>query len=152
MQGFSSKSSTGYVPPDAPGACSVIHRITKALRVAKPEIELRKITFSILRRLCGRIGHLPESYLLPDKFDLSGMPHTFGGFADVWKGVFKGKDVAVKSLRVSVTDDKTGIRKVGKSVTISHPSSLTHCAALLRRGCHLEEFVPSQRSRSYRSP
>ena len=125
---------------------------TKTLRTVELEVELQRTTFSVLRRLCARIGHLPESYLLPDKFDLSGMPHTFGGFADVWKGVLRGKDVAVKSLRVSVMDDKSGIRKVANKATISHASSLTYYVALLRRGCHVEELVPSQPSRSRWSP
>ena len=66
----------------------------------------------MFRRLCGKIGHLPKSYLLSDKFDLSGMPCASGGFADVRMGVFKGKDVAVKSLRTSEVDDKGRIRKV----------------------------------------
>ena len=119
---------------------------TKTLRVAKLEIELRKIASSVLRRLCGRIGHLPESYQLSDKFDLSGMPHASGGFADVRMGVYKGKDVAVKSLRVAEFDDKLRIRKVGKRAAASCPGSLTPCAAVLQRGCHVEELVPSQRS------
>lgn len=89
---------------------------TKALRVAKPETELRKFAFSVLRRLCGKMGHLPESYLLSDKFDLSVMPHASSGFADVRVGMFKGKEVAVKTLRVFDMDDKMRIHKVG------HPS------------------------------
>ena len=87
----------------------------KVLRVAKLETEFRTIAFSVLRRLCGRIGHLPRSYLLTDKFDLSGRPHASGGFADVRMGAFKGKDVAVKSLRIIELDDKVKIRKVGNS-------------------------------------
>jgi hypothetical protein len=86
---------------------------TKAFRSARLEPELRHLAFGVLRRLCGRIGHLPESYLLSDKFDLSGSPRAFGGFADVRMGVLKGMNVAVKSLRVSEVDDRTRIRKVG---------------------------------------
>jgi len=66
--------------------------------------------------LCGRMGYLPSSYLLSDKFDLSGMPRASGGCADVWMGVFKGKEVAVKILRVSEVDDEAKIRKVGKKL------------------------------------
>jgi hypothetical protein len=124
----------------------------KVLRAAKLELELRKIAFSVLRRLCGRIGHLPKSYQLSEKFDLSEMAHASGGFADVRTGVFKGKDVAVKSLRIAILDDKLKIRKVGGRVVASHPGSLTHCAAVLQRGCLMEELVPPQRSRSHWSP
>ena len=77
------------------------------------DTELRQLAFSVLRRLCSRTGHLPDSYLLSDKFDLSGMPRASGDFADVRMGVFKGQTVAVKSLRVSEVDDKGKIRKVG---------------------------------------
>jgi hypothetical protein len=104
----------------------------KALRAARLEIELRTIAFSVLRKLCGRIGHLPESYLLSGgKINLSEMAYASGGFADVRMGVFKGKDVAVKSLRISPLDDKSKIRKVGNRLTASHPGSLTHCTAVL---------------------
>ena len=59
----------------------------KALHVAQLEPQLRHLAFAVLTRLCGKIGYLPESYLLSDKFDLSGMPHTSGGFSDVRKCV-----------------------------------------------------------------
>ena len=84
----------------------------KAFRAAQLEPELRLLAFAVLRKLCGKIGHLPESYLLSNKFYVSGRPYASGSFADVRMGVFKGKDVAVKSLRVSVVDDKARIRKV----------------------------------------
>ena len=108
-----------------------ISLIAKALGKARLDIELQKIAFSVLRRLSGRTGYLPKSYLLPDKFDLSGMPHASGGFADIRRRVFKGKDVAVKSLRVAELDDKIRIRKVGNQAGVSHLGSLTPCAAVL---------------------
>ena len=104
----------------------------KALQAAQLEPELRQIAFSILRRLCGRIGHLPKSYLLSDKFDLSGMPCASGGFADVWKGEFRGEvKVAIKCVRVSDIDDKARIRKVKKQSASSRLASLMHRTALL---------------------
>lgn len=77
------------------------------------DTELRQVSFGVLRRLCGRTGYVPSSYLLSDKFDLSERPRASGNFADVRTGIFKGKDVAVKSLRISEVDDKAKIRKVG---------------------------------------
>ena len=85
---------------------------TKAFQAARLEPELQNIAFAVLRRLCGKTGYLPDSYLLSEKFDLSEMPRAFGGFADIRAGMFKGKDVAIKTLRVSEVDDKTTIRKV----------------------------------------
>ena len=77
------------------------------------------------------MGHLPDSYLLSAKLDLSGMSCASGGFADVRMGVFRGKNVAVKTVRVLEGDDKLKIRKVGKQVTLSHPGSLICRTALL---------------------
>jgi len=95
------------------GACLPVFPLgVKAFRAARLEPELRQLAFSVLRRLCGKTGYLPESYRLSHKFDLSGLPRASGGFADVRMGVFKGKSVAVKTLRVSETDDKAKIRKV----------------------------------------
>ena len=134
MQGFSSKSSTGHVPLKCHLAPVLMIFILdmKAFRAARLDTQLRQLAFGVLRRLCGRIGHLPDSYLLSDEFDLSGKPRASGGFADVRMGVFKGKNVAVKTLRiVEPVDDKAKIRKVGKQVTHSHLGSLIHRTALL---------------------
>ena len=38
-----------------------------------------------------------------------------GGYADVWKGVYKGRQVAIKALRVYETSD---LEKTGR---VSHP-------------------------------
>jgi hypothetical protein len=133
--------------------CSLISSPdTKAFRVARLETEVRHLAFTVLRRLCGRIGHLPESYLLSEelKFSGSGLPRASGGFADVRMGVFKRKNVAVKSLRISESDNKAKIRKVGDQATSSHLGSLVYRIALLQRSFHVEELVPSQCSRSYR--
>ena len=93
--------------------CSILSSLgVKALRAARLELEPHILAFSVLRKLCGRIGHLPESYLLSDKFDVSGLPLASGGFADVRMGAFKGKSVAVKSLRVSESDGRVKFRKV----------------------------------------
>ena len=86
----------------------------KALRASPLDNNLRQLAFSVLRKLSSRIGHLPESYMLSSKFDTSGKIIASGGFADVRMGVFKGKDVAVKTLRVSPKDDRAKMRRVRK--------------------------------------
>ena len=96
----------------------------KVFRAARLETGLRQLAFNILRKLCGKIGYLPESYLLSDEFDLSGLPRASGGFADVRMGVLKGEDVVVKSLRISEEDDTGRIHKVRNQTTSSHPDSL----------------------------
>ena len=131
---FSSKSSTGYVLPEVLGACSLISfPNTKAFRASRLEIELRNIAFGVLKRLCGKIGHLPNSYLLSDKLDLTGDPCASGHCADIRMGVLKGRDVAVKSLRVSEVDDKVKIQKVGDQATAPRPGSLTPCSTFVKR-------------------
>ena len=113
------------------GASSFIFSLdVKAFRFAQLDPELHHLALVVLSKLCGKVEHLPESYLLSDKFDLSGIPRAFGGFSDVRIGVFKGKDVAVKSLRVSGVD-KERIRKVRNQIASSHLGSLTPHAALL---------------------
>lgn len=103
----------------------------KAFRAAQLDTETRLIAFGILRALCGKIGYLPESYLLPDKFDISGPPLTSGGCADIRMGVFRGEAVAVKSMMVSEMDDKARIRKVEIQAISPHPGLLTHDTAFL---------------------
>jgi hypothetical protein len=41
-----------------------------------------------------------------------------GGFGDVWKGAYKGRRVAIKSLRVCMTDDLDYIKRVRANVQV----------------------------------
>ena len=66
-----------------------------------------------LRRLCGRASLLPKSISLSES-DIertTTTPSCGGGFADVYEGVYLGKPVALKVLRVYGKDN---IRKVQK--------------------------------------
>lgn len=94
-----------------------------------------------LRFHCSRIscGHLPDSYLLSDKSDISGTPRPSGNFADIRMGVFKGKGVVELGDRMKTC-------KIGIRATASHPCLLTRCAAALQRSCQMEGLVPSQLS------
>lgn len=92
----------------------------KAFGAGRLEAEPRQLALGVLRKLCGKVGNLPESYLLSDTLELSGPPRAYGGFADVRIGVFRGKSVAAKSLRVAERDDKARIRKVWTQATPSH--------------------------------
>ena len=103
----------------------------KAFRASPLDNELRRLAFSILRKLSNRTGHLPESYLLSDKFDVSGKIIASGGFADVRMGVFKGRNVAVKTLRVSLSDDKGKIRRVRKQAARFPPG----CSYIVQHFC-----------------
>jgi hypothetical protein len=92
----------------------------KGLRAARLDTQIRQLAFIVLRRLCGRIGHLPDSYLLSDEFDLSGIPRTSGDFADVRMGVFKREGCCRKvaeSLRRGQQSEDTQGR--GTSYTAS---------------------------------
>jgi hypothetical protein len=126
--------------------CSVILSLnTKALREARLDIELEKIAFSVLKELCGEIGHLPDSYLLSCRLEPAVIALAPGRFSHIQKGSFEGKDVAVKSLRILKFDGEIQVRKVGQQATAFCQSSLTHCVAFLQRDHCVEEFVPSQR-------
>ena len=48
----------------------------------------------------------------------SGAPRYRGGFADVWKGEYRGCDVAVKVLRVYSTSDLAKITSVSRHIPV----------------------------------
>jgi hypothetical protein len=68
----------------------------------------------VLRKLCTKSGILG---LAPDTF-LEGVnktgdfPVAGGAYSDVWKGVYKGSDVAIKSIRVFSPNDVQEVKKV----------------------------------------
>ena len=63
--------------------------------------------------ICGRDSLVPESLKIPTCYSRSEIPQSSGGFADVWKGSHKGKEVAAKVLRVYESSDFVKITKVG---------------------------------------
>ena len=62
--------------------------------------EQRK-SFVLLKRMCRAHSKLPSSYVIEDGIVTEGSRAcAFGGVADVWKGRYNGKLVAIKALRI----------------------------------------------------
>ena len=59
---------------------------------------------------------LPRSLQIELCYNLAGIPHCRGGFADVWKGEYHGLEVAAKVLRIYATSDLQKITRVSHSV------------------------------------
>ena len=75
---------------------------------ANPDAKRRR--FRVLRGVAPAYSVLPKSYS-PPGVTLSGtIPHTSGGFADVWKGRLDGNQVCIKTFRTPATADLDKIR------------------------------------------
>jgi len=72
-------------------------------------------TLSMLRKLAGNAGRVPDSYLVSKGADYQVEKRIFacGGFADIRKGKLSKKVVAVKTIRTAQDSDMSKIRKVG---------------------------------------
>ena len=87
---------------------NVIHQALKSR-----EIPLNKgCILWTLRQLCAGQVSLPESCVLPIDFKSTDSHHAAGGFADVWKGAYEGREVAFKSIRRSALPDDTARSKL----------------------------------------
>ena len=58
-----------------------------------------------LYRTCGRYALLPKTMEIPICYDRTGDALYSGGYADVWKGQYLGRDVAVKVIRTYSSSD-----------------------------------------------
>jgi len=85
----------------------------QALDLRDLPLRLRRKCLSTLCKICGRRGLLPRSLQIPLCYDRSDTPLYRGGYADVWKGEYQGRHVAVKVLRVYSTSDFDKITNVG---------------------------------------
>ncbi|KAF9651283.1 kinase-like protein [Thelephora ganbajun] len=81
------------------------------------------------RQLCGRSELVPASYFISrERISTVGEhPVASGGFGDVWKGIYEGRHVAIKALRVYKRDDMRKVKRIFyKEVTMwkrfSHPN------------------------------
>ena len=65
-----------------------------------------------LRQLCACLETLPKSCVLQVEFNPTDPYSAAGGFADVWKGMYNGKEVAFKSIRGStLAEDAVRLRR-----------------------------------------
>ena len=65
-----------------------------------------------LYKMCAGHSLLPRSLQIQACYDLSGIAHCRGGFADVWKGTYGDREVAVKALRIYANSDLQKITRV----------------------------------------
>ena len=73
----------------------------------------RKKCLKLLYRTCSRNALLPSALKIPPCYDRTSVALCRGGFADVWKGMHCGRDVAVKVLRTYLNSDLKRIIGVG---------------------------------------
>ena len=88
--------------------------LTKALDSNSLQTDSFRSCLNALRRVCGRTGRLPKSYMLD--FETGSprdkIPDANGGTADIWREIYNGDFVALKELRISEQDNPDEIKKV----------------------------------------
>jgi hypothetical protein len=78
----------------------------------KLEAWLRRNCLSILCRICANEALLPQSVQIPICYDQKSPPLAYGGYSEVWKGQYKGCEVAVKVLKVYEPSEVDAITRV----------------------------------------
>ena len=96
--------------------------------------EIRRECLRSSYKICGREALLPKSLPIPLCYNPLDTPQTRGGLTDVWKGEYKGQEVAAKALRVYKTGDPNVTRKVGGVPPIMFSSELTVSHAVVLQG------------------
>ena len=76
---------------------------------------IRKKCLKSMHRTCGHHSLIPSTLKVPICYDRNGHPLYKGGCADVWKGEYCGRDVAVKVLRIYSTSNLQEIINVGSA-------------------------------------
>ena len=102
----------------------------------------RRKCLKLLYRTCAQHALLPRSLKVPICYDRTGHALFRGGYADVWKGECRGRDVAVKVMKTYPSSDLQKIIGVGRcTCPLSTASSLTKLVEVLQGGSDVE--VPS---------
>jgi len=78
-------------------------------------------------------------------------PLYHGGFTDVWRSQYRGREVAVKAVRVHLNDDVEKIRKAGYPQLVAFINELTAVRTeVLQGGRSVEDSSSSERVASVR--
>jgi len=77
------------------------------------DLDLRRKSIRVLRRVCGSQTILPRSCILSDGISKEGdIAFASGGFADVWKGRRNGDRVCIKAFRAYTAENLSKIKQV----------------------------------------
>ncbi|KAF9648264.1 kinase-like protein [Thelephora ganbajun] len=94
------------------------------------DLDLRRKSVRILRRVCGSQTILPHSCVLSDNISKEGdIAFASGGFADVWRGRHNGNRVSIKAFRTYTAENLFKIKqRLFQEIVIwrrlSHPNVL----------------------------
>jgi len=118
----------------------LLNRGTSSTQEHYPTTQALQVTtrsgaiFKRFQRLCDRTGLPPTSHIIPQKsIQTTGRPTAPNGPGDVWEGIYHGKRVVIKALRVYKEDDVRKFKKVTDSTLLTPPeiSSLLSPPGLL---------------------
>ena len=76
--------------------------------------QIRKKYARLLYEMCAGRSLLPKSLQTEVGYNQLDRPHHRGGFADVWKGTYGDREVAVKVLRIDLGSDLQKITRVSR--------------------------------------
>ena len=91
-----------------------------------------------MRRLAGASRQVPKSYLVGTFTSCKVEKRVIasGGFADIRKGQLKGKNVAVKTIRISLEDEE----KIGPIHEVRDMACYPHLWLLIKAKHHMQAF------------
>jgi len=109
------------------GEVSPVPWVTMRQVLALPHLDERvsRRSSQLLYKICKARGMLPVSYVIQPEHTHVGEFGWGGGFADVSKGEYQGRSVAIKHLRVRTKDKFDNAFKVGNQ------NQPMHCSCLL---------------------
>jgi hypothetical protein len=97
--------------PMAFGTPNLISR--QAFEAPNMDLDIRRKSVRILRRVCGSQTILPRSCTLSDNISKEGeIAFASGGFADVWKGRHNAGRVCIKAFRAYTAENLSKIKQV----------------------------------------
>ena len=99
---------------DLPSELALTRSVDQALDSPDLSLSARVKCLRRLYRTCGSHGILPKRLKVPACYDHNVYPLYKGGYADVWKGEYCGRDVAVKVIR---TYSRRNLKKI---IGVSH--------------------------------
>ena len=90
----------------------VTRPILQALDAISAGDNLSRLCLHKLQAICGHCATLPSSYTISGKTARVGdRSLALGGIADLWEGIYRGKRVYIKTLKVPLNGDQT-LKKV----------------------------------------
>lgn len=104
------------------------------------DVGLKSRTLVILRRVCGRYGVVPTSYVLTGVVKNEPVPQKTSVVTETWRGIYEKKPVAIKIFKINEGREDYDKIKIVRQIVLMFWAHVNFCPLIAYLLCPSQRF------------